>query len=241
MQAANLQHKRHLEAILLENAVPKKARSKTEAHAEIDKVERDRAQGVLSHGGQLKEWSKQVIRLQDCLKSLNKEEDHSVSIKNDFELRKISPILPGHLALEHSADERYLEVLSVTRKAQGNERLWKYRTDVRQDAFDNLGDRRKVWDAEVKRALIEVEGAVGKRTLKLLRTSVWTWPIADEFLGKERILVSFLSFFREIDDWSELITCAGHLRLVFVANIDFGSIDDVGRSLARSAFCAPFT
>lgn len=113
----------------------------TEAHTEIDKVERDRAQWVLAYGDQTKDWSKQVISLQDCLKSSDKEKYHLVSITNDFKLKRTPPNLPLHLkALENSADLKYPEVLSVTRTTHGIERLWKYRMDdVLQDAFDNLG------------------------------------------------------------------------------------------------------
>lgn len=170
LQAENLQYKRQLEAALMENTILKKARSKTEAYTEIDKVERDRAQLRLTHDGQIADWSKQLIRLQDCLKSLDKEEDHLVSIRNDFKAETVPPNLPRHLkALECSPDVKYPEVLSVARKAQIKERLWKYRSEVLQDAFDNLADKRKGLDRESKDILVAVEGALGKKATEAFK------------------------------------------------------------------------
>lgn len=49
--------KRELSAALSENAVLKRAKKDQSAHVVVDKVERERAEWVLTYGGQIKEWS----------------------------------------------------------------------------------------------------------------------------------------------------------------------------------------
>lgn len=92
-----LQCKRKLAEAELEIAVLKKGKKSLEAHTEIEKVERQRVEWILTHGGQIKEWSENVIRLQDRLRTIDKEQDQLQSIKDAFSAKRIPGNLPRYL------------------------------------------------------------------------------------------------------------------------------------------------
>lgn len=108
------------------NTILKKARSKTEVNTETDKLERDQAQWLFTHGGQIADWSKKLFAPLDCLKSSDKGEPFGLHKKrlqgedSPFRLTTLSK------TLKYSPDAKYPEVHLVSRKAQSVKCLWKY-------------------------------------------------------------------------------------------------------------------
>lgn len=121
-----------------------------------------------------------MIRLQDRLKSLDKERTIFAALTTIPSSKECPNNLPRyHKALKYSDDVKYAGVLIVPRKTHNIERLWKYRMDIPQDAFDSLDDRWKVLNAEVKRILVKDEEALGKKNTEAFNKSEWTRLSAD--------------------------------------------------------------
>lgn len=145
MRTQNISLKRQLEKATLENDMLKKKKSDANV---VDKADRAHVEWALTHGGQIQTWSKELINLQESLKILDRKEDHLLDIKKHFQAKLLPKNLPKYLkGLDHETSYEYPEVVTDHHKKKRDERLWKYRLEVLEDAMENLAAKRAVWDA----------------------------------------------------------------------------------------------